>query len=81
VNPTNWFSTVCAKVHPIVWAKVTGYPIWPGKAISQNRDPKSNKIQIDVKFFGQHDRSLVPATNVYCMSKDEPSPKVRIFSL
>ena len=44
-NPTDWFTTPCEKPHPIVWGKLSGYPIWPGKAVgfAQRGDNRSSK--------------------------------------
>lgn len=36
--------------HPLVWAKLKGFPFWPAKAL---RDKDG---QVDARFFGQHDR-------------------------
>lgn len=44
--------TVClqSNPHPLVWAKLKGFPFWPAKAL---RDKDG---QVDARFFGQHDR-------------------------
>lgn len=44
--------TVCLQSHPhpLVWAKLKGFPFWPAKAL---RDKDG---QVDARFFGQHDR-------------------------
>lgn len=45
--------------HPLVWAKLKGFPFWPAKAL---RDKDG---QVDARFFGQHDRwESKPAANV-----------------
>ena len=36
--------------HPLVWAKMRGYPFWPAKALRTVKD------QVDCRFFGEHDR-------------------------
>uniref|UniRef100_A0A8C4N5C2 Uncharacterized protein n=1 Tax=Eptatretus burgeri TaxID=7764 RepID=A0A8C4N5C2_EPTBU len=46
----NWFCEPCSKPHSLVWAKVKGFPFWPARAVRE-RDG-----QVDVRFFGQHDR-------------------------
>ena len=48
VNPTDWFTEPCEKLHPIVFGRLQGYPIWPGKAIgvSQRGDSKNSKYEI-----------------------------------
>ncbi|XP_016280423.1 MYND-type zinc finger-containing chromatin reader ZMYND8 isoform X7 [Monodelphis domestica] len=79
----NWFCEPCSNPHPLVWAKLKGFPFWPAKAL---RDKDG---QVDARFFGQHDRSLirqphlsgtqlrtrkawVPINNCYLMSKEIP---------
>uniref|UniRef100_A0A8C1MSK5 Protein kinase C binding protein 1, like n=1 Tax=Cyprinus carpio TaxID=7962 RepID=A0A8C1MSK5_CYPCA len=52
--------------HPLVWAKLKGFPFWPAKAL---RDKDG---QVDARFFGQHDRAWVPLNNCYLMSKEIP---------
>ncbi|KAJ8403941.1 hypothetical protein AAFF_G00342910 [Aldrovandia affinis] len=62
----NWFCEPCSNPHPLVWAKLKGFPFWPAKAI---RDKDG---QVDARFFGQHDRAWVPLNNCYLMSKEIP---------
>uniref|UniRef100_S4R621 Protein kinase C binding protein 1, like n=1 Tax=Petromyzon marinus TaxID=7757 RepID=S4R621_PETMA len=62
----NWFCEPCSIPHPLVWAKLKGFPFWPAKALRE-RDG-----QVDVRFFGQHDRAWVPVSNCYLMSKEIP---------
>nr|KAF6331382.1 zinc finger MYND-type containing 8 [Myotis myotis] len=47
----NWFCEPCSNPHPLVWAKLKGFPFWPAKAL---RDKDG---QVDARFFGQHDRN------------------------
>ena len=49
--------TPCEKPHPIVWAKLAGYPCWPGKAVgycmkSESKASKwvGRKSQINLKL-------------------------------
>ncbi|XP_060064439.1 MYND-type zinc finger-containing chromatin reader ZMYND8-like isoform X2 [Ylistrum balloti] len=63
-----WFSETCRTPHTLVWAKLKGYPFWPAKALREEDD------QVDVRFFGAHDRSWVPTSQVYMLSKDIPTP-------
>ncbi|KAG3263487.1 zinc finger MYND-type containing 8 [Ictidomys tridecemlineatus] len=56
----------CSNPHPLVWAKLKGFPFWPAKAL---RDKDG---QVDARFFGQHDRAWVPINNCYLMSKEIP---------
>ncbi|XP_063814987.1 MYND-type zinc finger-containing chromatin reader ZMYND8 isoform X7 [Pseudophryne corroboree] len=62
----NWFCEPCSNPHPLVWAKLKGFPFWPAKAL---RDKDG---QVDARFFGQHDRAWVPMNNCYLMSKEIP---------
>ncbi|XP_066442389.1 MYND-type zinc finger-containing chromatin reader ZMYND8 isoform X4 [Eleutherodactylus coqui] len=62
----NWFCEPCSTPHPLVWAKLKGFPFWPAKAL---RDKDG---QVDARFFGQHDRAWVPMNNCYLMSKEIP---------
>ncbi|CAB1314778.1 unnamed protein product [Coregonus sp. 'balchen'] len=48
----NWFCEPCSDPHPLVWAKLKGFPFWPAKAL---RDKDG---QVDARFFGQHDREI-----------------------
>ena len=41
--------------HIVVWAKLKGFPFWPGKVMRVNSDE-----QVDVRFFGAHDRAWIP---------------------
>ncbi|XP_077869213.1 MYND-type zinc finger-containing chromatin reader ZMYND8-like [Saccoglossus kowalevskii] len=62
----NYFCEPCTVPHPLVWAKLKGFPFWPAKALREVDG------QVDVRFFGQHDRAWVPANCCYMMSKDIP---------
>ncbi|XP_069099565.1 MYND-type zinc finger-containing chromatin reader ZMYND8 isoform X3 [Pleurodeles waltl] len=62
----SWFCEPCSHPHPLVWAKLKGFPFWPAKAL---RDKEG---QVDARFFGQHDRAWVPMNNCYLMSKEIP---------
>ncbi|XP_067122878.1 putative leucine-rich repeat-containing protein DDB_G0290503 isoform X3 [Centruroides vittatus] len=61
-----WFSEPCRKPHTLVWAKLKGFPIWPAKAV------KSANGNVDVRFFGGHERAWVPVGHVYFLSRDPP---------
>ncbi|CAB1336215.1 unnamed protein product [Coregonus sp. 'balchen'] len=52
--------------HPLVWAKLKGFPFWPAKALREKDG------QVDARFFGQHDRAWVPINNCYLISKEIP---------
>lgn len=72
----NWFTEVCDPPHLLVWAKVSGYPYWPAKVLAQ----KTNKV--DVRFFGQHERSFVHPSKCFLFSKENPNrslePSIRL---
>lgn len=62
-----WFCEPCNNPHRIVWAKLKGYPFWPAKALREKNG------MVDVRFFGAHDRSWVPISQVYAYSKECPT--------
>ncbi|XP_014244075.1 protein kinase C-binding protein 1 isoform X2 [Cimex lectularius] len=61
-----WFIEPCAKPHLLVWARLKGYPYWPGKVM------KVHGPEVDVRFFGDHNRSMVPLANIFLFSKRPP---------
>ncbi|CAF1555778.1 unnamed protein product, partial [Didymodactylos carnosus] len=50
----NWFCEPCHVPHPLVWSKMKGFPFWPAKVLRIVND------EVDVRFFGQHDRQEYP---------------------
>jgi len=62
----DWFCEPCPFPHKLVWAKMKGYPYWPAKVLQEQNG------QIDVRFFGEHDRAWVPASQVYLISEEYP---------
>ncbi|XP_031622721.1 zinc finger MYND domain-containing protein 11-like [Contarinia nasturtii] len=65
----NWFAQVCSPPHILVWARESGHrPYKPAKVIGSTSETK-----IDIRFFGDHDRALVPPTNCYLYSKQNPN--------
>ncbi|KAF8786111.1 MYND-type zinc finger-containing chromatin reader ZMYND8-like isoform X2 [Argiope bruennichi] len=62
-----WFSEVCRKPHPLVWAKLKGFPYWPAKVV------RIADGFIDARFFGAHDRAWVPISQCYHLSKEMPT--------
>lgn len=55
--PVLWSASLCSfgifqqsQPHPLVWAKLKGFPFWPAKALREKDG------QVDARFFGQHDR-------------------------
>ncbi|XP_060813477.1 MYND-type zinc finger-containing chromatin reader ZMYND8 isoform X1 [Bombus pascuorum] len=68
-----WFIEPCRRPHPLVWAKLKGFPFWPAKAM-----PRINSQGfIDVRFFGEHDRAWVPPRDLYLYSENPPAPLPR----
>lgn len=68
-----WFIEACRRPHPLIWAKLKGFPFWPAKAM-----PRVNaQGHVDVRFFGQHDRAWVAPKDVYLYSRDPPAPMPR----
>ncbi|XP_066256343.1 uncharacterized protein Zmynd8 isoform X5 [Euwallacea similis] len=62
-----WFVEVCPKPHLLVWAKLRGFPFWPGKAM------KCKDGVVDVRFFGAHDRAWVPEKECFLYSPKDPN--------
>lgn len=65
---TSWFVEACERPHLLVWAKLKGFPFWPAKAMS------INGTQVDVRFFGEHDRAWIPNTACLLYSVKDPNP-------
>ncbi|XP_014472870.1 PREDICTED: protein kinase C-binding protein 1 isoform X2 [Dinoponera quadriceps] len=71
-QPT-WFIEPCRRPHPLVWAKLKGFPFWPAKAM-----PRLNSQGfVDVRFFGEHDRAWVSPKDLYLYSEEPPAPSPR----
>ncbi|XP_026672558.1 protein kinase C-binding protein 1 isoform X2 [Ceratina calcarata] len=69
----SWFIEPCRRPHPLVWAKLKGFPFWPAKAM-----PRVNTQGfVDVRFFGEHDRAWVPPRDLYLYSEEPPVPLPR----
>ena len=51
----------------MVWAKLKGFPFWPAKAMRINSEEN-----VDVRFFGAHDRAWIPTKDVYLYSLEAP---------
>ena len=62
-----WFVAACRIPHLLVWAKLKGFPFWPGKAMRINSDEN-----VDVRFFGAHDRAWIPIKDVFLYSQEPP---------
>ncbi|CAL1532484.1 unnamed protein product, partial [Lymnaea stagnalis] len=65
-NNSDWFCEPCRVPHGLVWAKLKGYPFWPAKALREVNG------QVDVRFFGAHDRSWVPVASCFMLSRNGP---------
>ncbi|CBY09013.1 unnamed protein product [Oikopleura dioica] len=75
-KPVDWFVQVCDKVHPIVWGKLSGYPVWPAKVMC------CQSHHVDIRFFGQHDKAWLSVTHVTMHTTEDPytrpgCPKVK----
>ncbi|XP_012535892.1 protein kinase C-binding protein 1 isoform X2 [Monomorium pharaonis] len=69
----SWFIEPCRRPHPLVWAKLKGFPFWPAKAM-----PRINSQgYVDVRFFGEHDRAWVPPKDLFLYSEEPPAPSPR----
>ncbi|XP_076238460.1 zinc finger MYND-type containing 8 [Calliopsis andreniformis] len=69
----SWFIEPCRRPHPLVWAKLKGFPFWPAKAM-----PRLNSQGfVDVRFFGEHDRAWVSPRDLYLYSEEPPVPLPR----
>ncbi len=64
-----WFTEACRLPHPLVWAKLKGFPYWPGKLMRIN----SKDNHGDVRFFGAHDRAWIPLKDIYLYSEKPPT--------
>ena len=53
--------------HLLVWAKLKGFPFWPAKAMRINSEEN-----VDVRFFGAHDRAWIPLKDVFLYSEEAP---------
>jgi len=69
----SWFIEPCRRPHPLVWAKLKGFPFWPAKAM-----PRVNSQgYVDVRFFGEHDRAWVSPKDLFLYSEEPPAPPPR----
>lgn len=67
-NPAEWFKIVCSQKHPVVWAKVLGYPYEPAKMM------KMTDKTTEVFFFGPNHK-WAEIESKYCLkySKEHPN--------
>ncbi|CAG0892127.1 unnamed protein product [Cyprideis torosa] len=64
----DWFAKPCTVPHALVWAKVRGYPHWPGKLM------RLNSKQADVRFFGNYDHAWLHFKDIYLYQPESPFP-------
>ncbi|XP_076173037.1 zinc finger MYND-type containing 8 isoform X2 [Ptiloglossa arizonensis] len=69
----SWFIEPCRRPHPLVWAKLKGFPFWPAKAMSRI----NSQGFVDVRFFGEHDRAWVSPRDLFLYSEEPPVPLPR----
>jgi len=67
IKKDTWFTEACRFPHPLVWAKLKGFPFWPGKIMRVNSENNA-----DIRFFGAHDRAWIPLKDVYLFSDKPP---------
>lgn len=67
IKKDTWFTEACRFPHPLVWAKLKGFPFWPGKIMRVNSENNA-----DIRFFGAHDRAWIPLKDVYLFSEKPP---------
>lgn len=65
----DWFIDVCSSPHILLWAKLRGFPYWPAKSMSVN----ATTGQVNVRFFGAHDRAWINVKDCYLYSKEDPN--------
>ncbi|CAF2041977.1 unnamed protein product [Rotaria magnacalcarata] len=74
VVSTDWFTKPCSIPHTLCWAKMKGYQPWPAKVLRIIND------EVDVRFFGQHDRARIPLHNCFVLSKEYPGSEKKKFN-
>ena len=67
IKKDTWFTEACRFPHPLVWAKLKGFPYWPGKIMRVNSDNNA-----DIRFFGAHDRAWIALKDVFLYSERPP---------
>ncbi|KYN22893.1 Protein kinase C-binding protein 1 [Trachymyrmex cornetzi] len=69
------FIESCRQPHPLVWAKLKGFPFWPAKAM-----PRTNaEGNVEVRFFGDHEVACawVSPKDLFLYSEKPPAPSPR----
>ena len=67
IKKETWFTEACRFPHPLVWAKLKGFPYWPGKIMRVNSENNA-----DIRFFGAHDRAWIGLKDVFLYSCRPP---------
>ena len=67
IKKDTWFTEACRFPHCLVWAKLKGFPFWPGKIMRVNSENNA-----DIRFFGAHDRAWITLKDVYLYSAKPP---------
>lgn len=65
-HPDDSFVMTCSIIHPVIWAKSSGFTYWPAKAM------KFENGVINVRYFGDHETDNVPLANYYAFSQQPP---------
>lgn len=69
---TQWFTAVCDPPHLLVWTRINHlHEYAPAKVLGLTGGTATSK-KIDVRFFGDHEMSVVPSSNCYLFSKRKP---------
>lgn len=71
-NPKN-ITNVCVQQHPLVWAKVIGFPYEPAKAMNIQNNT------VTVLFFTDHKIANIPPK--FCLAFSEKSPNQNNYSV
>ncbi|KAK6172506.1 hypothetical protein SNE40_016142 [Patella caerulea] len=71
------------KVGDLVWAKMKGFPAWPGKVIEPKSDikrPSNKKPHQFVYFFGSENYAWMPEESLlhYASNKEKATPSSRV---
>lgn len=65
--PKKWITMVCSKPHLILWAKANDWDHWPALLMHINGN------DVEVRFFGDYTKAVIPATDCFLYSDTNPS--------
>ena len=68
-NPLDWFTQACDKIHPIVWGKIAGYPVWPGKALGCSRYLPDTLFFSNIQILPFHFTNLLKKKKIFFQKK------------